>query len=74
MGRGGWFEIGIGCPGSRGWKNFGMGVGGLENWTIFMEVICLSSLIYFPDYGVINFKIMRGQKFEYLKNGRSSES
>ena len=33
---------------SRGWKNFGCwwtrGVEGLENWTIFMGVICASSL------------------------------
>ena len=39
----------IGRPRSRGWKNFGCGwirgVGGLENWTIFMDVICISSLI-----------------------------
>ena len=44
---GGSFEIGR--PRSRGWKNFGCswtrGMGGLENWTIFMDVICVSSLI-----------------------------
>ena len=38
----------IGRPRSRGWKNFGCRwtreVGGLENWTIFMDVICISSL------------------------------
>ena len=46
-GRGDSFEIG--CPRSRGWKNFRRRltrrVGGLENWTIFMDVICVSSLI-----------------------------
>ena len=38
----------LGRPTSRGWKNFGRRwtrvVGGLENWTIFMDVICISSL------------------------------
>ena len=38
----------IGSPRSRGRKNFGRsrtrGMRGLENWTIFMEVICVSSL------------------------------
>ena len=33
---------------SRGWINFGRrwtrGMGGYENWTIFMDVICVSSL------------------------------
>ena len=42
-------SFGIGCPRSRGWKNFGRrwtrGVGCFENWTIFMDVICVSSLI-----------------------------
>ena len=36
-------------PRSRGWKNFGRrwmkGVGGLKNWTIFMDVICVLSLM-----------------------------
>ena len=43
---GGSFEIGRSKL--RGWKNFGRkwtrGVGGLENWTIFMDVVCVSSL------------------------------
>ena len=46
-----WREAGsfeIGRPRSRGWKHFErrwtMGVGDLENWTIFMDVICVSSL------------------------------
>ena len=38
----------IGCTRSRKWKNFGYrwtkGVEGLENWTVFMDVICVSSL------------------------------
>ena len=38
-----------GCPRSRGWKNFECrwtrGVLGLENWKIFLDVICVSSLI-----------------------------
>ena len=44
--RGSSFEIGR--PGSTSWKNFGhrwtREVGDLENWTIFMDVICVSSL------------------------------
>ena len=44
--REGSFEIGR--PGSREWKNFGRrwrrGLGGLENWTIFLDIICVSSL------------------------------
>ena len=43
---GGSFEIGR--PRSKEWKHFGrrstIGVGDLENWTIFMDVICVSSL------------------------------
>ena len=39
----------IGHPRSRGLKNFGRSwirrVRGLENWTIFMDVICVSSLM-----------------------------
>ena len=38
----------IGPPRSRRWKNFGRNwtreMGDLENWTIFMGVICVSSL------------------------------
>ena len=38
----------IGRPRPRGWIKFGLSwtswVGGLENWTIFMDVICVSSL------------------------------
>ena len=38
----------IGRPRSRRWNNFGRRwtreVGGLKNWTIFMDVICVSSL------------------------------
>ena len=33
---------------SREWKNLEhrqTGVGGLENWTVFMDVLCVSSLI-----------------------------
>ena len=45
--RRGSFEIGR--PVSRRWKNFGRrwtrGLGVLENWTIFMDVICVSSLM-----------------------------
>ena len=41
----------IGCPRSRGWKNFlrswSRGVEDLKNWTIFMNVICVSSLIIY---------------------------
>ena len=45
FGQGGICEIGR--TRSRGWKNFGRrGVVGLENWTIFMHVICVSSLSY----------------------------
>ena len=37
--------------GSRGWNNFGLRwtreVGGLGNSTVFMDVICVSSLTYF---------------------------
>ena len=47
IGRRGSFEIGR--PVSRRWKNFGQrwtrGLGALENWTIFMDVICVSSLM-----------------------------
>ena len=47
MGRGISFEIGR--PRSRGWKTVGRRwakvVGGFENWTIFMDVICVSSLV-----------------------------
>ena len=53
--RGGSLEIGR--PRLRGWKNFGRSwtkvVGGLENcenWTIFINVICISSLTYFRKY------------------------
>ena len=45
FGEGGSFEIGH--PKSRAWKNFGRKWtedGGLENLTIFMDVICVSSL------------------------------
>ena len=38
----------IGRPRSRGWnfrRRLTRRVGGLENWTIFMDVICVSSLI-----------------------------
>ena len=45
---GGGRSIEIGRPRSGGWKNFGCRwtreVGGLENWTMFMDVICVSSL------------------------------
>ena len=44
---GGLFKIGR--PRSSGWKKFGhlwtRGVGGLEIYTIFMDVICVSSLM-----------------------------
>ena len=44
----------IGRPRSRGWINFGRrwtrGVRGLENWTIFMDVICVSSLMTLAKY------------------------
>ena len=52
LAKGGWFEIRR--PKSRGWKNFGRRwkreVGGPENWTIFMDVLCASSLILFQIY------------------------
>ena len=51
------FEIGRAT--SRGWKKFGRrwtrGVGGLENWTIFIDVICLSSLTSFMNLGFIKY-------------------
>ena len=34
-----------GQGGGRSWKVGGQGVGSLDNWTIFMDVICISSLI-----------------------------
>ena len=41
------------CPRSRGWKNIGRRktkrLGGLENWTIFMDVICVSSLTHLTN-------------------------
>ena len=42
-------SIEIGRPRSMGWKNFGRrwarGVRAFENWAIFMDVICVSSLM-----------------------------
>ena len=42
----------IGRPRSRGWKNierrWKRGLGGLENWTIFIDIICASSLSLKP--------------------------
>ena len=52
FGEGGSFEIG--GPRLRGWKNVGLrwtrGVGGPENWTIFMDVMCVSSFIWFWQF------------------------
>ena len=47
-GGGGGDSFEIGRPRSRGWnfrRRLTRRVGGLENWTIFMDVICVSSLI-----------------------------
>ena len=48
-GGGGGDSFEIGRLRSRGWKNFRRRltrrVVGLENWTIFMDAICVSSLI-----------------------------
>ena len=55
------WKLAIGRPRSRGWKNFGRSWtrgGGLENWTIFMDVICISSLTliqYFCLHGILPF-------------------
>ena len=53
VGGGGWWvgSFEIGRPRSRGKKNFGhrwtREVRGFENWTIFMDVICVSSITKF---------------------------
>ena len=59
----------IGRPKSSGGRILGVhgqGVGGLENWTIFMDVICVSSLrvqLFFPGNKLESKKIIT----EFLK-------